>query len=55
MALMSEVQLGISMKKLIIELIFQSVGDASLRQPREFYGRLDADFYVTPPEEREQK
>jgi len=53
----SEVQRGISLKKLVVELIFLLVGDMSLKQPREFYGRLfDADFYVTPTaEDREQK
>ena len=52
---MSEVRRTISLKKLIVELIFLSVGDASLGQPREFYGRLDADFFVTTIEDRERK
>jgi len=56
MAPVSEDRRILSLKELVIELIFVSGRDASLKQPREFYGRLDADFFVTPTAEgREQK
>jgi len=54
MAVMLQGRRSFSLKKLIIELIFLSGSDTSLKQPREFYGRLDADFYVAPTaDERE--
>ncbi len=44
-----------SLKELVIELIFVSGRSGSLKQSREFYGRLDADFYGIPTAEGREK